>query len=110
MFPVKEFAARFGEILEALDAVRDDCAADAAEDMDDLNAELEDAILMLNEFKADDEDLVEELGDQMDHLKFLAGDYRKLAGEIPALAELTDRLETAADMAMNELGYTPEAE
>ena len=65
------------------------------------DAELEDALMLLNECRADGDP--EELTDALEDMKALAGDYRGLAGDIPELAALADQLEMAADMALGNL-------
>ena len=97
----KAFMERFDGILEELDALAENCPGEAAEDLEDLNAELEDALLLLNECKKGDDP--EELADALEDLRALAGDYRGLADGIPALASLADQLEMAAGMALGNL-------
>ncbi len=101
MFPIQTFLDRFGALLEQLDALAEDCAVDAAEDLDDLNAEFEDALMLLGECKSDDDP--EALSDALEDLKALAGDYRALSGDIPEAAALADQLQMAADMALGNL-------
>ena len=101
MFPIQTFLDRFGALLEQLDALTEDCAGDAAEDLDDLNAEFEDALMLLGEYRGDDDP--EELSDALEDLKALAGDYRALSGGIPEIAALADQLEMAAEMALGNL-------
>ncbi len=101
MFPIQTFLDRFGALLEQLDALTEDCADDAAEDLEDLNAELEDALMLLGECRSDDDP--EELSDALEDLKALAGDYRALSGDIPEIAALADQLEMAAEMALGNL-------
>ena len=86
MFPIKSFLERFGESLEALDDVAEACDADAADDLEDLNAELEDALLLLEELKPQDGQ--EALVDALEALRALAGDYCALSDHVPALAPL----------------------
>ena len=101
MFPIQSFLDRFGGLLTQLDALAEDCDAEAAEDLEDLNAEFEDALMLLNECRADGDP--EELTDALEDMKALAGDYRGLTGDIPELAALADQLEMAADMALGNL-------
>ncbi len=101
MFPIQPFLERFGELLDDLDALAECCAGEAAEDFSDLNAELEDALLLLSECKPDDDP--EALTDALEDLKALAGDYRALAGGVPGLSHLADQLDMAADMALGNL-------
>ena len=101
MFPIRDFVKRFEEILAELDALADACGAEAAEDLEDLNAELEDALLLVSELKM--EDGREELSGALEDLEALAGDYRALADDIPGLDALAERLERVAETALGAL-------
>ena len=97
MFPIKTFLERFGEILSDLDGLTEDCPPEAAEDLDDLNAELEDALMLLGELRAEDgEDLVGALED----IRALAEDYRALAKRDADLADCAEHLAMAAELAL----------
>ena len=99
MFPIKAFLERFGEILSELDDMTEDCPPDAAEDLDDLNAELEDALMLLGELRPEDgEDLIGALED----IRALAEDYHALAERDPALSDCAARLAMAAELALGE--------
>ena len=105
MFPIRQFAERFGEILSELDELANAAAGgEAAEDLEDLNAELEDAILLLSELRPEGEDWREELTGTLEDLRALAGDYCALAGDIPDVAPLAQRLEMAAELALGSAG------
>lgn len=95
---IKAFMDRFEGILEELDALAETCPDAAAEDLDDLNAELEDALLLLGELK--DAEADEQTG-ALEDIRALAEDYRALAADVPALADCADRLALAADLALN---------
>ena len=101
MFPIHSFLERFGEVLASLDALADDCPEADAEDLEDLNAELEDALLLLGELKRDDGP--EEFEGVLEDIRALAGDYRAMADRVPALSALADQLEMAAGMALGNL-------
>ena len=103
MFPVKEFIKRFEGILAELDALSEVCEGEAFTDLDDLNAELEDAIMLMGEIKPDEEDWQEEMTDALEELRALAGDYRGLEARVPELRELASQLEMAANMALGNL-------
>ena len=103
MFPMLQFMDRFGGILAELDELADGAAGEAAEALEDQNAELEDALLLLKELKPDDPDGAEELADALEDLRALAEDYRNLAGSVPGLSDLADRLEMTATLALNSL-------
>lgn len=101
MFPMRDFMERFGELLSELDALAADCDGEACEDLEDLNAELEDALLLLGEWKPEDD--AEELADALEELCALAEDYRALSDRVPGLSDIADRLRMAADMALGNL-------
>lgn len=101
MFPIRDFMERFGELLSELDALAADCDGEACEDLEDLNAELEDALLLLGEWKPEDD--AEELADALEELCALAEDYRALSDRVPGLSDIADRLRMAADMALGNL-------
>ena len=73
MFPVKEFEGRFRAILAALDL-----ESDGSEDFEELNAEFEDALMILSEIRLDEADWREEFTDALDDFGDLAGRYRAL--------------------------------
>ena len=94
---IMTIAKRFEAILSELDALAEAC--DSPEALEDLNAEFEDTLLMLSELNPKDEGYQEELGDIMEDLRSLADDYLALAGEIPDVAALAEKLKQAsADM------------
>lgn len=84
---------RLEAVLAALDALAEGCSGDAADDLEDLNAELEDALMLLDAL-ADEEE--EERREALADLCALAGDYRALTSAVPGLDALAIRLENAA--------------
>ena len=68
-----------------------------------MNAELEDALLLLSELRQDGEDWSEELAGSLEDLRALAGDYRAMAEDVPGLGELAERLERTATTALGAL-------
>lgn len=104
MFPIRQFVDRFGEILAELDALAEECDAGSAEELEDLNAELEDSLLLLSELRPESDDWREELSGTLEELQALAGDYRDLADEIPGVADLAERLERTAATALGGMG------
>lgn len=98
MFNIKATVKRFGAVLDALDAL-----ADSSETLEDLNAELEDALLMLSELKPEGEGWREEWLDALEDIRALAGDYRRLTGEVPDVGLLAGQLEKLADEAAAEV-------
>lgn len=86
MKKTRDALGRFNEILDALDALADGGAAEA---LDDLNAELEDALALLQE--TDPEDEPEDYADTLETIRALAGDYR--ATGVEGVEALADQLE-----------------
>lgn len=94
MLDMKACAGGFGEILSELDALAGDLGD--AEELEELNAELEDALMMLGELDQRDGDFDEDLEDALEELRALAEDYLRLAKAIPGVEEPARRLETMA--------------
>lgn len=105
MFPIKEFGKRFNEVLEALDDIFGECdpGDEIMEAFEDLNAETEDALMMLDEINLKDEGWEEEAEDALDELESLCGDYRELAKSIPQIAAAVQRMKMTIDMARANL-------
>ena len=82
MLPIAEFEARFREILAALDDRAD------GEDMEELNAEFEDALFMLSQIDPKTDEAPEEFTDALDEFDALRADYARL----PAAREAAERL------------------
>lgn len=99
MFPIKEFEKRFREILGSLDGLRDGCDADAAESMEEMNAEFEDALFVIECIDANDEEWEEEFSDALEEFKDLLEEYRSLADEVPGMEEAAGRLDMTIKMA-----------
>ena len=75
MFPVKEFENRFRAQLNALDAL-----CDGSETFEEMNAEFEDTLCILEELDLRVSDWVEEFTDALDVFEDLAGRYREMEG------------------------------
>ncbi len=93
MRPIDEIVRDCGDALAALDALAADLDGPIAEDLEDMNAELEDALAMLGEFRPGDD--ADEIADALEDVRALAGDYRGLTSKVPELTPLADRLEKA---------------
>ena len=91
---VKRIVERLEAVLAELDALSEACGSPEA--LEDLNAEFEDALMMLSDIDPREKGWEEELSDALEELRALAGDYRKLAPVIPSLNALAARLEQAA--------------
>ena len=94
MLPIAEFEKRFREILEQLDE-----AAEVAddEDLEELNAEFEDALFMLSEIDPKGEGAAEEVADALDEFDALRDDYARR----PDTKDIADRLGMLIQMARN---------
>ena len=90
MFPMRQFEDRFREILDALDAI--EAPSGASEDLEELNAEFEDALFMLTETDLTDEGWRDEVLDALDEFESLCADYRRLSIQVPQVSEPADRL------------------
>ena len=73
MFPVKEFENRFRALLNALDAL-----SDGSEAFEELNAEFEDALCILEEIDLRVNDWTEEFTDALDDFEDLAARFRAI--------------------------------
>ena len=71
MFPVKEFENRFRAILNALDE-----RSDGSESFEELNAEFEDALCILEEINLRESDWQDEFTDALDDFEDLSARYR----------------------------------
>lgn len=91
---IEAYRARLSKLLEAFDALAKNCGDTDA--LDELNAEFEDALLLLSEIRESSDGWEEELDDALEEFAALAGDYRALAKDIPALAPLAEQLAEAA--------------
>lgn len=94
MFPAKEFEKRFREILASLDEFRDE-----NEEIEEMNAEFEDALFVIECIDVNDEEWEEEFTDALEEFCDLLDGYRDLAEGIPELHEVVDRLDMAIKMA-----------
>lgn len=94
MFPIKEFEKRFREILASLDEFRGE-----DEEIEEMNAEFEDALFVIECIDTNEEDWEEEFTDAMEEFKDLLDGYRDMAEEIPGLADVAGRLDMAIRMA-----------
>lgn len=94
---LKGFIERFHGILDAFDAL------DADEDREELNAEFEDAIFLLESIDPEDEDAAEEIEGALDEIDALCGDYLALTKDDADAAEIARQMEMAAQMARQNL-------
>ena len=79
-------------VLAELDALSS--ASGSPEELEDLNAELEDALMLLSDIDPREAGWEEELSDALEEIRSLAGDYRRTG--IPGVNALAGKLEQAA--------------
>ena len=91
---IRTMAKRLEAVLAELDALSEECGAPEA--LEELNAELEDALLMLSDIDPREEGWQEELSDTLEDLRALAGDYRRTG--IAGVDALAAKLEQAAEV------------
>ena len=103
MFPFHDFEARFREILGQLDALREGARGAEAAEMDELNANFEDALFVVECIEPGDEDGLEAFSDALDEFRDLTGAYRAIEAAVPGLAEAVERLDAAVRFAAANL-------
>ena len=93
MVPIRDFTARLRDILDSLDGLNEDGMG--GEDLEELNAEFEDALFMMDGIDPSDETWREELEDALEELDALNADYRRLEDADGALYPLCDQMDMA---------------
>ena len=96
MFPIKEFERRFREILDEADAIRE-AAEEWSENLDELNADFEDALFVIESIEDGDEDWRDAFSDALAEFRDIAEAYGKQPNR--ELKELAERLEMAVKLA-----------
>ena len=91
------FIERFHGILDAFDAIAD------GEEAEELNAEFEDAIFLLENVEPDDEDAREEIEGALEEIDALCADYAREMNGNPDALEIVRQMEMAARMARQNL-------
>ena len=76
---------------------------DAAETLDDMAAELEDAILLLGEVRIGGGDWIQELEGTLESFDALAGDLERVSEALPGVSDLAERLRRVTRMAAENL-------
>ena len=89
------FMKRFQAILDDFDGMSE------SEEMDDLNAEFEDILFLMENIDEDDEDAREEFSGALEEMEDLLDEYREL--DIPEIAQKIVEFEMAVRMAQNNL-------
>lgn len=100
MYPIKEFEKRFRGLLDEMDELRAD--ADD-EDLEELAADFEDALFVIECIGANDEDWREQFTDALDEFSDIAEGSRRLAGEIPQMEGIAGRMDALIQMARANL-------
>jgi len=91
------FMERLQNILDEMDNI------EMTDELEELNAEFEDALFMLEDFDPDDGDAQEELEESLDELNALLANYRELCDEIPALCQQVTEFEMCLKMIENNM-------
>lgn len=94
---MKAFLQRFQAILDTMDEF------EADEELEELNAQFEDALFLIESIDETDEDAAEELADAFDDLDDIAADYLDYAEENPEILEKANELKMALEMARGNL-------
>ena len=91
------FLERFHGILDELDGI------EADEELDELNAQLEDVLFLMESVDVEDADAAEEIAGALEEIDDLLAAYRELAEELPELRQQALELEMARRMAGQNL-------
>ena len=91
------FLERFHGILDVLDEI------EADEELDELNAQLEDVLFLMESVDVEDADAAEEIAGALEEIDDLLAAYRELAEELPELRQQALELEMARRMAGQNL-------
>ena len=100
MYPIKEFEKRFRDLLDEIDDLR--IEVDSGK-LDELAADFEDALFVIECIGANDEDWREQFTDALDEFSDIVKSSRKLAGKIPEMQEIAERTEAVIQMARANL-------
>ena len=91
------FLERFHGILDELDEIGAD------EELEELNAQLEDVLFLMESVDPEDADAAEEIAGALEEIDDLLAAYRELAEELPELRQQALELEMARRMAGQNL-------
>ena len=91
------FLERFHGILDELDEIGSD------EELEELNAQLEDVLFLMESVDPEDADAAEEIAGALEEIDDLLAAYRELAEELPELRQQALELEMARKMAGQNL-------
>ena len=91
------FLERFQGILDELVEI------EADEELDELNAQLEDVLFLMESVDVEDADAAEEIAGALEEIDDLLAAYRELSEELPELRQQALELEMARKMAGQNL-------
>ena len=91
------FLERFHGILDVLDEI------EADEELDELNAQLEDVLFLMESVDVEDADAAEEIAGALEEIDDLLAAYRELSEELPEFRQQALELEMARKMAGQNL-------
>ena len=100
MYPIKEFEKRFHDLLDEIDDLRIEVESGK---LDELAADFEDALFVIECIGANDEDWREQFTDALDEFSDIAEGSRRLAGEIPQMEGIAGRMDALIQMARANL-------
>ena len=91
------FYDRFQAILDALDEY------DMDEILEELNAQFEDTLFLMENIDMDEEDAADEIEGALEEMRDLCEEYRDLAQERPEISQKIAELDMVLQMAENNL-------
>ena len=94
---LKECIGRLEEVLNGLDELCAACDGTGAEELEELNAELEDTLLLLSEWRRDEEGWREELYGILEEIRSLSSQYLALSEQVPETGGYAEELNGIAE-------------
>lgn len=91
------FMNRFQAILDGMDEFEMD------DELEEINAQFEDALFMMETIDEEDEEAAEEIAEAMEDMDDILAQYRELSEERPELSQKVLELEMAVQMAKSNL-------
>lgn len=103
MLPIEEYIGGMEETLDGLDELMKGRKGERLTQLSELNAELEDTLMLLGEIDMEDEDALEQMAETLADIEDLGDEYMRLAADDAALESLAQRLKTLAGTARANL-------
>ena len=91
------FAVRFQDILDAMDEF------DMDETLEELNAEFEDTLFLMENIDEEEEDASDEIEGALEEMQDILEEYQDMADERPELKQKVSELNMALQMARSNL-------